>query len=150
MADLLFKLLSVLFVQLLFFVTTFFQSLILEPAFCGSEETWETKAFLQTRGRQRTWWGGFCPRKAPIGSCSVTVHSLLVASQLSLWLLCLVAQNYLAVSHLAEHPWCQVRPRSLRWHLAAQAEQNRSGHREPDHLDSAPCSGALWDPGQVH
>ena len=57
-------------------VFTSLQSLILEPGFCDSGEAWETEAFLQTRGRQRTWWGGVCPRKAPIGSCSVTVHSL--------------------------------------------------------------------------
>ena len=57
MADLLFKLLPVLLAQLLFFVTTnsVFKS-SLEPAFCDSGETWETKAFLQ-RGRWSTWQG---------------------------------------------------------------------------------------------
>ena len=33
-----------------YYTFTFFQSLILEPAFCGSEEAWEIKAFLQARG----------------------------------------------------------------------------------------------------
>ena len=45
---------------------TFFQSLIPEPAFCGSKEAGETKTFLQTRDRQRAWGGGrVYPRKAP-------------------------------------------------------------------------------------
>ena len=38
--------------------------IILEPAFCDSEEVWETEAFLQTRARQRAWGGGrVYPRK---------------------------------------------------------------------------------------
>ena len=37
-----------------YYMFTFFQWLISEPAFCNSGEAWETKAFLQTRDRQRT------------------------------------------------------------------------------------------------
>ena len=36
---------------------TFFQSLILEPAFCDADEAWETKDFLPTGDRQRAWGG---------------------------------------------------------------------------------------------
>ena len=56
---------------------TFFQSLTLELAFCDSWEAWETKAFLQTRGRQRIWqWRGVgtgLSGELSIGSCSVTI-----------------------------------------------------------------------------
>lgn len=34
---------------------TSFQSLIPEPGFCDSGDTWKITAFLQIRGRQRTW-----------------------------------------------------------------------------------------------
>ena len=47
---------------------TFFQSVILEPAFCDSEEAWETEAFLQARDRQRACSRvGVYLRKAPQG-----------------------------------------------------------------------------------
>ena len=52
---------------------TFFQSLILEPGFCDSGEVWETKTFLQTRSRRRTWEG--LSQEGPVGSCSVTYPS---------------------------------------------------------------------------
>ena len=40
--------------------------IILEPAYCDSEEAWETESFLQTRARQRSWgWGRVYPRKVP-------------------------------------------------------------------------------------
>ena len=39
------------------YVFTFFQSLILEPAFCDADEAWETKDFLPTGDRQRAWGG---------------------------------------------------------------------------------------------
>ena len=38
--------------------------LILEPGFYDSGEAGESTALLQTRGKQETWWGGVCPRKA--------------------------------------------------------------------------------------
>ena len=43
------------------YMFTSFQSLILEPGFCDSGEAWETTAFPQTRGRQRTWREGSVP-----------------------------------------------------------------------------------------
>ena len=59
-----------------FNVFTFFQSLILEPAFCDSDEAWETEDFLQTGDRQRAWDGGrIYPRKAPLGSASLQLEN---------------------------------------------------------------------------
>ena len=59
-----------------FNVFIFFQSLILEPAFCDSDEAWETEDFLQTRDRQRAWGGGrIYPRKAPLGSASLQLEN---------------------------------------------------------------------------
>lgn len=37
--------------------------LILEPGFM-TQEAGESTAFHKTRGKQATWWGGVCPRKA--------------------------------------------------------------------------------------
>ena len=48
---------------------------ILKPAFCDSEETWETEAFLQTRDRQRAW-GGIYSRKAPQGPAPLQLETL--------------------------------------------------------------------------
>ena len=74
MASLLIKVVC-LFVCL-FYVFTFFQPLILEPAFCDSDEAWETKDFLQTGDRQRAWGGGrIYPRKAPLGSASLQLEN---------------------------------------------------------------------------
>lgn len=39
------------------YLFTFFQSLIPEPCFYDSEETWQTNVFLQIRGKQKTWQG---------------------------------------------------------------------------------------------
>ena len=39
--------------------------IILEPAFCDSEEAWETEAFVQTRQAEGMGWGRVYPRKAP-------------------------------------------------------------------------------------
>ena len=59
-----------------YYVFTFFQPLILEPAFCDSDEAWETKDFLQTGDRQRAWGGGrIYPRKAPLGSASLQLEN---------------------------------------------------------------------------
>ena len=59
-----------------YYLFTFFQSLILEPAFCDSDEAWETEDFLQTRDRQRAWGGGrIYPRKAPLGSASLQLEN---------------------------------------------------------------------------
>ena len=49
------------------YMFTSFQSLILEPGFCGRREAWATAAFLQIGGRQRIWRGGVCPEKVPWG-----------------------------------------------------------------------------------
>ena len=57
------------------YVFTFFQSLILEPAFCDADEAWETKDFLPTGDRQSTSGGGrIYPRKAPLGSASLQLE----------------------------------------------------------------------------
>ena len=54
-----------------YYKSTVFKS-SLEPAFCDSGETWETKAFLQ-RGRWSTWQGGAVWfRESPKGSNLVT------------------------------------------------------------------------------
>ena len=55
---------------------TFFQSVFLEPAFCNSEEAWETEAFLQTRDRQRACGGDrVYPRKVPQGPATFQLET---------------------------------------------------------------------------
>ena len=49
---------------------TFFQLLILQLAFCDLEDTWETKACLQTRDRWENT--GACPQEDPAGSYLVS------------------------------------------------------------------------------
>ena len=54
---------------------TFFPLLILQLAFCDLEDTWETKACLQTRGRYTVWEKrqGTLSQEGPTEPCSVTV-----------------------------------------------------------------------------
>lgn len=68
MADLSLKYLTVLPTHLLILLLPVHISSIINSwaSFCDSGEAWETKAFLQTRGRQKIWRGLF--QEGPIGS----------------------------------------------------------------------------------
>ena len=83
-----FKFLAVLLVScyVCHYMFTSFKLLILDPGFWDSEDTRETIAFLQTRGRQRTWGEGSVPGK---------LHRVLLGYILRLCAPCIVVQSTL-------------------------------------------------------
>ena len=54
-----------IFCRCCYYTFTFFQSLILEPAFCGSEEAWEIKDFFFFFTSKRGFPGGSVVKNPP-------------------------------------------------------------------------------------
>ena len=57
---------------LCYYMFTFSQLFILEPAFCDSGEAWETKAFYKQEAGRGQGIGGCLSQKTPLESCLVT------------------------------------------------------------------------------
>lgn len=65
-----------------YYMFTSFPSLILKPGFCDLEEAWEATAFLQTRGKPRSWGRGLSS-EGLMGSYLVTGGQLAASCSLS-------------------------------------------------------------------